>query len=197
MIIRIWFKKIVAKIKIYLKPSAKKKPSVKYGFWCAIATIDRTTGFAYRIIPLPECGSYQWIITLDELGNLGGANLPTTRNLSRKYQINNQISKTQTHRFGVFTSGADGRVIPRAVWDVDLVNGRRGEFPKRAAKRAITEVAYTALRISHRPKKTYCMSWQGQIERMNWLGLLEEKIRWELGDSTHSLKEKSVYVRRV
>ncbi len=36
------------------------------------------------------------------------------------------------------------------------------------------------------------MSWQSQMDRMDWLGLLQERIRGELSNPNHNLRAMAV-----
>lgn len=166
----------------------KNFQEVKYGFHGAIAKINRKTGIGYRVIPLPECGEFHVIFTLDELSTLRRSG-----SISTGAKSNYRKSQSQTHRFGVFYSGSDGRLIPKHIWDIDLYGDRSGTFPRNASRKAIAGVAWRTLRLSHRPERSPAMTWSGQVRRMNWVGVMEQEIRWYLADSSHELKEEIVY----
>ena len=172
------------------KPQLKNFEEVKYDFHGAIGKIKRKSGIGYRVMPLPECGTYHVVFTLDSLPELPVSRANHPARGSRGYSPSLKI---QTHRFGVFTSGSDGRVIPKYIWDVDLYGDRAGEFPRDAARKAIAGVAWRTLRLSHRPERSFTMTWEGQVERMSWLGLMEQEIRWYLADDFHELKSEVIY----
>ena len=59
---------------------------------------------------------------------------------------------------------------------------------KEALDRAIASVAFHALKISHSKKS----SWLSQIEKTNWIKLLEKEIRKELNDESHNLQQTKI-----
>ncbi|PHJ69573.1 hypothetical protein [Nostoc linckia] len=97
-------------------------------------------------------------------------------------------SNPATHRFAIFRLGHDGSNRPVGIWDVDL-QGFCQNFSLRdlAPKRAVRGVALRSLQVVH-SAKTPDMAWQSQMNRMDWLGSLEERIRGELSNSNHNLK---------
>lgn len=170
------------------KSELKNFQEVRYSFYGAICKINRQSGIGYRIIPLPECGEFHIIFTLDELAKLRGSSCKSGGDKN-----NFGENKSQTHRFGVFYSGSDGRITPKYIWDVDLYGDRSGSFPRDASSKAIAGVAWRTMRLSHRPERSFSMTWQGQVERMSWLGLMQQEIRWHLADTSHDLKARTIY----
>ena len=159
--------------------------SVEYGFYCAVAKIKRRNdNIGYRIIPTPQVGDYDIILTLDQLRPVRRYYFPIHRGQNNKKKLN-----SQTHRFGVFTA-IGSHTIPRCLWDVDLCDDRipSSGFVQDASQKAIASVAFHALKISHSKKS----SWRSQIEKTNWIELLEKEIRKELNDESHNLQQTKI-----
>ena len=159
--------------------------SVEYGSYCAVAKIKRRNdNIGYRIIPTPQVGDYDIILTLDQLRPVRRYYFPIHRGQNNKKKLN-----SQTHRFGVFTA-IGSHTIPRCLWDVNLCGDRipSSAFIQTSSQKAIASVAFHALKISHSKKS----SWRSQIEKTNWIKLLEKEIRKELNDESHNLQQTKI-----
>ncbi|MBD2441585.1 hypothetical protein [Nostoc sp. FACHB-110] len=158
----------------------------------AVLRIERNTPgevATYRITSL--YGSYDFLLTLDYLpelhAELVGEFDGTTIRLGRF----DHPSNPATHRFAVWCVWHNGYSRPIGIWDCDLQGYARSALREIAPKRAVFGVALRALQVIH-STKTPAMSWQSQMERMDWLGLLEERIRGELSSPNHNLKSAVV-----
>ncbi|WP_414755582.1 hypothetical protein [Anabaena sp. CCY 9910] len=181
--LRRWIKRLFrGKTKHRRTPRIIKRWDGKH---CAVLQVERNTPAeraTYRIAS--ERGDCDYLLLLDNLrelqtelvGQFGG----TTFKLS--YIPNPRILHL-THRFSVWRVYRNGTSNPVGIWDCDLQGFSSYELP---AQRATLGVALRCLKIIH-SSKTPDSSWQSQCDRMNWLGLLEEKIKGELGVN-HNLK---------
>jgi hypothetical protein len=154
-----------------------------------VLRLERNTpgGIAtYRITSrYAEC---DYLITLDYLPNLLSELVGEFDGTPVRLGHFDYPSNPATHRFAVFRLGHDGSNRPIGIWDVDL-QGFCQNFSLRelAPKRAVRGVALRCLQIVH-CTKTPDMTWQSQMNRMNWLGSLKERIRGELSSPDHNLK---------
>ncbi|MFN6572416.1 hypothetical protein [Dendronalium sp. ChiSLP03b] len=190
----IWLERLRRWIKRFFRPKKRRTaPTILkrwYGKHCAVLRLERNTpgGLStYRITSL--YGSYDYLVTLDNLRELhtelvGEFEGTPIRIPTLDYSHNTAI----THRFAVFRLGRDGSSQPIGIWDVDL-QGFTANYSLReiAPKRALCGVALRSLSIIH-STKTPSLSWASQMDRMDWLGLLREKIRAELQNPNHNLK---------
>jgi len=190
-----WLTRLRRWIRKLFRPASKQRTSptiIKrwYGANCAVLRLERNTQGAvatYRIIPKQSSPDY--LLTLDYLpelqaemvGEFGGT---AFRLRPLPYPHNAAL----THRFAVWEIYPNSSNRAIGVWDVDL-QGATGNWSLRelAPKRAILGVALRPLQITN-SSKTPDMTWLSQVDRLNWLGLLEEKIRQELSNPRHSIK---------
>lgn len=186
--------------KLFSKPRRSSAPTILkrwYGTNCAVLRIARNTpgGIAtYRIMPLR--GDYDFLLTLDYLpelqAELVGEYNGTPFHLRHLYNPHNP---GLTHRFAVWRIWRNGSSDAIGIWDCDL-QGFTSSFALRelAPKRAVAGVALRSLQIIHSTKSPD-MSWQSQMERMDWLGLLGDRIRGELSNPNHNLRACAILPR--
>lgn len=194
--VREWLEQLQQWVRRLLRSRKKRRASSKIlkrwdGKNCAVLRIQRDTSgevATYRIIS--AYGQFDYLVTLDRLRELlwdfvGEFDGIPIRIPPVGYQINSPL----THRFAVFRIQRNGSIHPIGVWDVDLQGFGIGSSTLREAApfRAVLGVALHALRIPHH-NKSPSLSWDSQIERLDWLGLLKERIRQELQNPNHNLK---------
>jgi hypothetical protein len=187
---RRWFERIRRWLKRLFGLQPKTRPSILkrwYGKNCATTWLERDTPGSlatYRITP--RKGDCEYLITLDWL--------PDIRKLDRTLQHRRPFfykSDVLLYRFGVFQVFPQGSSKPIGIWDVDLHSGGiTYSLQALAPKRAVAALALHLLAIPHNPPHTI---WSEQMERMNWLGLLEIKARAELKNPRHALKAYEVF----
>ncbi|MEH1808422.1 hypothetical protein [Nostoc sp.] len=190
-----WLKKLQRWIKQLFRGKKKRRTTPKiikswYGKHCAVLRIERTTpgGLStYRITSI--YGECDYLITLDYLPDLlaelaGEFQGTSFRLRSHSHSYNASL----THRFAVWRIWRNGGSAPIGAWDCDL-EGFTQNFSLRqlAPRRAVAEVASLALLVIH-SDETPLLSWQSQMECINWLFFLEKRIREELSNPTHNLK---------
>jgi hypothetical protein len=193
--VAIWLSQLQRWIARLFKGKKKRRTTPKIikrrdGKYCAVLRIERNTpgGVAtYRITSIH--GSYDYLITLDYLPELlaemaGEFQGTPFRLRSHSHSYNASL----THRFAVWRVFPNGSSTPIGIWDCDL-EGFTQNFSLRqlAPRQAVAEVASLALLVIH-SKKTPLLSWQSQMECVNWLFFLEKRIREELSNPTHNLK---------
>ncbi|WP_445634508.1 hypothetical protein [Nostoc sp. DSM 114161] len=192
----VWLKRLQQWIKQLFKPKKKRRAYPKIlkrwnGKDCAVLRIERDTPgerATYRITSIH--GQCDYLITLDYLrefhtelvGTFQGTpiRIPTL-----EYQRNSIL----THRFAVWRLWRNGTSDPLGIWDVDLEgNNQRGaNFTELASRSAVKMVALSALLLVHVPRIPL-LHWESQIERIDWLALLQERIRKELSNDNHNLR---------
>lgn len=196
-----YWKRFVRRVKLWLfkKPIKYYSPVIKLGFYCDVKSIERHHAGnvdAYRIEPLPEYSDgWDIVITLDYLPKLqakllakfsGGLVTLSGAEYAQRYGV--------THRFAVYRLWQlGGTFSPIAIYDVDLYGGKQGTYAERQVRRAFRDTAYNACYVTHDPKKSPDLAWASQINRVNWLGWLEEEIRFYLSDKSHNLKAITVF----
>lgn len=155
------------------------------GKYCTVYQIERSTPGAvatYRIVS--TYGDRDYLLTLDYLPDVHGEIVGGIKLGSYDYK-----SHPCTHRFGVFALLRNGAKQPVGVWDVDLQGfGQNYNLAQIAPWRAFTGVAWRSLQLEH-DDKTPSSSWDAQMREMLWLGVLEQRIRLELGNQKHCLRE--------
>ncbi|MEH1777161.1 hypothetical protein [Nostoc sp.] len=190
-----WLTKLQRWIKQLFKPKKKRRSSPKiikrwYGKDCAVLRIERTTpgGLStYRITSI--YGECDFLVTLDYLPDLLAEMAGEFNGTSfRLRSHDNQYNSALTHRFAVWRVWRNGGSAPIGVWDVDL-EGFTQSFALRqlAPRRAVAGVALAPLSLIH-VQKNPKLSWQNQMEYVDWLLLLEQRIRGELSNPHHNLK---------
>ncbi len=153
-------------------PRIIKRWYTKYG---AVLQIERKTPGAratLRIVKPQEC---DFLLVLDYLcelqGDIVGEFDGTIITLRSRYNA----AIVQTHRFAVFCIAPSG--VSRLVnaWDVDLegisTSSARATL---SAGRALLQLALASLR-------------EKELSNFDWTGILEEKIRVELGSPNHRI----------
>lgn len=96
-------------------------------------------------------------------------------------------SSEPTHRFAFFEVGNNGSFNIIAAWDIDLQGSVSGVKGEAAAIRAISATALFPLLI----KDVSICPWNEQIKSIDWLYLLQENAKVELGVN-HNLKARMV-----
>ena len=167
-----------------------KKPrfttSVKWGFYCAVAHVGENE---YRVIAAPGIGQYDLLLSIRSLAKIpellvyaqSGITPMAGEDYSRVFGV--------THRFTVSRLFNGGYIGVIGIWDV-CINGSISQ--EKYAARILKNTAYRILTVSHYTNKTEDMTWQGQISRINWIGLLEQQAKieyWEKFD----IKARQVY----
>jgi hypothetical protein len=149
----------------------------------------------YRITSIH--GSCDYLITLDYLPDLYGEVVGEYQGTIIRLGSLDYPSHPATHRFAIFCLRHDGSSIPIAIWDVDL-QGYTKSYSLReiAPSRAVAGVALCCLQIIN-SNKTPAMTWEAQMQRMDWLGLLQEKIRGELSNANHNLMSREIYYQQL
>jgi hypothetical protein len=189
-----WFDKIRRWIRRFFRPKKKRRPYPRIlqrwdRDFTVVLQLERDTpgGIAtYRITSL--YGDCDYLVTLDYLPDLHGELVGEFDGIPIRMGHLDYPSNPATHRFAVFHLGRNGRGHPIGIWDVDLQGFcQNPSLRELAPKRAIRGVALRSLQITH-STKTPDMTWQSQMNRMNWLGSLKERICGELSNPNHNLK---------
>lgn len=191
-----WLGRLQRWIGKLFQPKRKRRTAPRilkrwYGQHCAILRLERSIrgGIStYRIVPLQ--GGVDYLITLDYLPDLHGEVLGEFQGTIIELPAD---SSPHTHRFAVWQVFLNGASNPIGVWDVDL-EGFTQNFALRelAPRRAVAGVALKPLSLLV-SKKNLALSWQNQMERFDWLGLLEDRIRGELSNPNHNLKSCAIF----
>jgi len=180
------------------KGRKKSQSSAKWGFYCAIITLERpiTSSIgAYRIVSLPAIGSHDIILTLDYLPKVQLLEKYRDRTKSKAVNSDQNASKNQ-FRFTLRTAWHGGNNDIIFVADLDLLGNRQyTEYTQYSIREAFRETCYNALNISHYAH-TLDMQWQQQINRVNWLIWLEIEIKYYLNDENHSINPIILFNRR-
>ncbi|WP_138503402.1 hypothetical protein [Nostoc sp. PA-18-2419] len=137
----------------------------------------------YRIVPLQ--GGFDYLITLDYLPDLHGEVLGEFQGTIIEIPAN---TYPLTHRFAVWRVFPNGSSNPIGIWDVDLEGFcQNSSLRELAPRRAVAGVALVPLSLIASFKNP-SLSWQNQMERVDWLGLLKQRIQGELQNPNHNLK---------
>ena len=199
-----WFLELKRWIKKLLKKKKKKQTTSTQIIerWrnkdCIVLQIERDTSGAittYRANRLNAfSGGYDYLITLDYLPELQ-IDLGLETQLATEYKVPFRLrlrSNSQTHRFAVFRIWRNGSIHCIKAWDVDLEGlSASPSIQKRAPHQAVRYVVMSILDIFHDPNIPN--SWQFQIEDIDWLFLLRNRIREELSNPQHNLHEVIVF----
>lgn len=190
-----WLKWLQQWIAGLFQPKKKRRIYPKiikqwYGKDCAVLRIERDTPgerATYRITSIH--GQCDYLVTLDYLREfhtelVGVFQGTPIRIPTMEYQRNSVL----THRFAVWRLWRNGTSDPLGIWDVDLEgNAQRGaNFAELASRNAVKMVALSPLVLEH--VQIPFLHWEAQMERIDWLVLLEERIRKELSNENHNLK---------
>ncbi|QLE47884.1 hypothetical protein FD724_07565 [Nostoc sp. C057] len=190
-----WLTKLQRWIKQLFKGKKKRRSSPKiikrwYGKDCAVLRIERTTpgGLStYRVTSIH--GECDYLITLDYLPELLAEMAGEFNGTSfRLRSHDNQYNPALTHRFAIWRVWRNGDSSPVGIWDCDLQGFTQGfALRELAPRRAVAGVALAPLSLIHIQKNPK-LSWQNQMEHIDWLLLLEQRIRGELSNPHHNLK---------
>ncbi|NDJ20990.1 hypothetical protein GS682_04885 [Nostoc sp. B(2019)] len=199
-----WLSQLQRWIASFFRPKKKRRrssPRVLMRWdrnFTVVLRIERNTpgGVAtYRITSL--YGDCSYLITLDYLPDMHSELVGEFNGTSIRLGHLDYPSNPATHRFAVFRLFADGSSRPIGIWDVDLEGScQNSSLRELAPKRAVRGVALRSLQILHEtvtPEKT----WQAQMNRMDWLGSLQERIRGELSNPNHNLKTCIILVESI
>ena len=129
-----------------------------------------------------------YLLTLDLLTNVNSDVVGKFNGVTFKLHSSaSNRSIAPTHRFAVFKIRVTGGAVLVHAWDVDLqgfTTGIRGEI---AATNAISATALFPLLIVDP------LSWEWQMDSIDWLELLQQNIRAELGQR-HQMNAREVLV---
>ena len=192
-----WLQRLQQWITGLFRPKKKKRrtyPKILHrweGTDCNVLRIERDTPgerATYRIVSIH--GQCDYLITLDYLREMhtelvGYFEGTAIRVPTLDYQRNSVL----THRFAVWRLWRNGTSNPLGIWDVDLEGIANNSFALQelAPRRAVKMVALSVLVPGHVPQIPL-LHWEAQIERIDWLSLLEKNIREQLSNSHHKLK---------
>lgn len=187
-----WLEQLQRWILRFLRPKRKRRASPTilkrwYGKHCAVLRLERTTPGAIASYRVTSLHGIDYLITLDYLPDLHGEVVGQFEGIAIKLGSLSYPNHPATHRFAVFGLGSNGSSHAIGVWDCDLQGFAPYSLRELAPRRAVAGVALRCLKISN-SDKTPALSWESQMQRMDWLGLLEEKIRGELSNPNHSLR---------
>jgi hypothetical protein len=182
-----WFARLFRKKRKYRSQIIKCIPNKTQD--CSVLQLERDTPGAiatYRIVSKYSVRAY--LLTLDLLTSVnsdmvGQFNGVAFRLHSSAYS---RIS-APTHRFAVFEIRTTGDAIPLHIWDVDLQGSASSIRGEMAATRAIAATALFPLLI------TDPLTWEWQMQNIDWLELLRQNIRAELGQQ-HQMKAREVLI---
>ncbi len=198
-----WLQQLRRWIRRLFRPTKKhaSAPTILkrwYGKYCAVLRLERTTPGAIATYRITSVNGNDYLITLDYLPDLYGEVLGEYNGEIIKLGSVDYQNYPTTHRFAVFCIRHNGTSLPIGIWDVDLQGGYTKSYALRelAPKRAVAGVALQTLQITG-STKTPAMTWQAQMERMDWLGLLTERIRGELSNPTHNLMSREIYYQQL
>ncbi|HYX18327.1 MAG TPA: hypothetical protein VE944_28970 [Nostoc sp.] len=191
-----WLSKVQHWIKQLFRPKKKKRIYPKilkqwYGTDCAVLRIERDTPgerATYRIISTH--GQCDYLITLDYLRELHTELAGTFQGTPiRIPTLDYQRNSVLTHRFAVWRVWRNGTSDPLGIWDVNLEGSANNSFAlsELAPRRAVKMVALSALVLGNVSQIPF-LHWEAQMERIDWLDLLEERIKKELSNPHHNLK---------
>ncbi|MCC5636292.1 hypothetical protein LC593_10570 [Nostoc sp. CHAB 5844] len=192
--IRRWIKRLFRPKKKHQSPTILKR---WYGKNCAVLRLERKTQGAqatYRITSIYGC---DYLITLDYLPDLHSEVLGEYGGEIIKLGSSDYPNHPASHRFAVFCVARNGVSVPVGIWDVDLQGYAKSyALSELAPQRATAGVALRCLQLAN-SSKSPAMTWLSQMERMNWLGLLEERIRGELSNPSHNLMAREIYHQQI
>lgn len=169
----------------------KKKPkfitSVRWGFYCAVANVGDNE---YRVIASPGIGQYDFLISIRGIAEIPELLVYANNRIfpmagdgySRLFGV--------THRFTVSRIFNGGAISFIGIWDVCIGDGSINQ--EKYAARILKNTAYRILAVSHYTNKTEDMTWQGQVNRINWIGLLEQQAKIEYYES-FDIKARKIY----
>lgn len=169
-ILRRWLRK-------WRKPKSKSPRIIKrwYTKYGAILQIERSTPGARATLRIVKPQSPDYLLVLDYLCELQGDFIGEFNGTAITLRSRFNATITQTHRFAIFAIASSG--VSRLVnaWDVDLEGFSAGPARVRlSAGRALLQLAFAGLR-------------EKELSNFDWVGILEEKIRVELGSPSHRI----------
>jgi|GEM_PF-6170799 hypothetical protein len=140
----------------------------------AILQVERNTPGARATLRIVKPGRQDYLLILDELCQLqadfiGEVNGTTITLRARPYP-----GILQNYRFAVFSINSSGASRLAGAWDLDLegFNLKSSTVSRVAPTRALLQLAFSTLQSS-------------DLDLFDWVGILEEKIRLELGNPNH------------
>lgn len=156
---------------------------------CFVLQLARDTPGAiatYRIVSKLSGSAY--LLTLDLLTNVNSDVVGKFNGVAFKLRSSAYSrSSAPTHRFAVFKVGVSGNAVILHAWDVDLQGSASSIRGEKAATRAIAATALFPLLI------TDPLAWEWQMQNIDWLELLQQNIRAELGQR-HQMNAREVLV---
>lgn len=169
---------------------------------CIVLQLDRNIPGAIATYRINQfcAGSekYDFLITLDYLSEIraDSANLKLKKQLPTKYNTKIRLRNAlQTHRFAVFRIWRDHSLHCIKAWDVDLEGlNTNYRLCSIAPKKACESVARSALLVPC--EFNFRDEWQFQIDHIDWLFLLRNRIREGLEKPCHNLNEIIVFPRQ-
>lgn len=210
----VWLSALQQWIKKVFKGKSKKKcfnPTKIIQSWnnkdCIVLQLERNIPGAiatYRINQF--CAGrekYDYLITLDYLFEIQAvsraeirAQLELEKQLGTKYNVKirlrDRTAVVQTHRFAVFRIWRDHSLHCIQAWDLDLEGFNTSYIRQQSApKTAVRSVARSVLLVSR--NLNVPNDWQFQIEHIDWLFLLRNRIREGLSSPHHNLHEAIVF----
>jgi hypothetical protein len=200
-----WLSQLKRWIKRLFKSKKKRQTTKIIQSWnnkyCIVHQIERDVPGAVATYRINKLGELNYLITLDYLSQLQ-KDLELGSQLSYQYNTSFRVRDTsgrqghrtlkQTHRFAVFRIWHNDKLDCINAWDVDLCGiSARSSIQELAPRQAVKYVVLSVLGIFHDPNLP--LSWQFQIEDIDWLFLLRNRIREELSNPRHNLHENEVF----
>lgn len=131
----------------------------------------------YRIVP--KLGDWDYLLTLDSLREIEAelaGEFDGTPFLLRSHT--NDGTPSLSHRLAVFHLYRTGTIHCLGCWDVNLEALGRGGTANNPSK-----IFHTAALQILKIAPTKILSWQQQLEMMDWIGLLEESAKGYWGQN--------------
>lgn len=196
-----WLEKLQRWIRSLFRPKKKRRTSPKIlARWdrnfTVVLLLERNTpgGIAtYRINSL--YANCDYLITLDYLSGLHSELVGEFDGTPIRLGRIDYPRSPNTHRFAVFRIERNGNNRPICIYDVDLEGFRQNSSQRALApKLATRDVALRSLQITHfTESESPNMTWEAQMSRMHWLGVLEERIRFRMDNPKHNLRTCVIY----
>ena len=182
-----WLARLFRKKRKYRSQIIKRIPNKAQD--CSVLQLERDTPGAiatYRIVS--KYSSRPYLLTLDLLTSVNSDVVGEFHGVRfRLHSPAYSRISAPTHRFAVFEIGITGAAVPLHVWDVDLQGSASSVRGEMAATRAIFATALFPLLI------TDPLTWEWQMQNIDWLELLQQNIRAELGQQ-HQMHPREVLI---